>query len=204
MFMNIGPRCGLVVAVLILPSCARYPEQPEGAEFDPENSAKKAIERYDGDQSGTISTEEASAAPGLREAFERIDRDKSGDLSELEIVERIRFYKASSAAVISGSVLVTYRGRPLTGATVTFEPEDFLGKSFKPCSGVTDRAGYCSVSGVEADFPGLYLGFYRVKISINQNGKERLPARYNVETELGYEATTDVPNVGTVTTFALK
>ena len=42
------------------------------------------------------------------------------------------------------------------------------------------------------DYPGIYVGLYRVRISKKVNGKETLPARYNTETELGREIATNI------------
>ena len=68
----------------------------------------------------------------------------------------------------------------------------------------TDERGIASVSGHDAQFPGIYLGFYRVRISKQVDGKETVPARYNTESELGYEATDDIPEVNNVIQFHLE
>ena len=81
------------------------------------------------------------------------------------------------------------------GATVTFDPEEFLGASFQPCSGVTDDRGEVFISRPGSQIPGIYLGFYRVRITKEKaNGDEMIPAKYNTETTLGFEANNDVPD----------
>jgi hypothetical protein len=42
------------------------------------------------------------------------------------------------------------------------------------------------------DYPGIYVGLYRVRISKKANGKETITARCNPETELGREVATDI------------
>ena len=44
------------------------------------------------------------------------------------------------------------------------------------------------------DMPsGLQLGFYRVRVSKQANGKEMIPAKYNTETTLGQQVAPDDP-----------
>ncbi len=74
---------------------------------------------------------------------------------------------------------------------------------FVPCKGVTDQSGDAYVEGPDPQYPGIYLGLYRVKVSKVVGGRETIPSRYNTETELGFEATNDVPGVGNIE-FHLK
>lgn len=190
-----GLALGLTVSTcLLLAGCSsRAPERPV---LTPPESAAQAMEEYDADNDGAISKEEAKAAPGLLAAFAKIDKDASDDLTAQEIEERIVYYQTSTSWVINGTCEVTYRGRPLEGATVVFEPESFLGDSFRTCSGVTDERGEVFVTGEgENAIPGIYLGFYRVRITKEkERGGELLPAKYNTETTLGFEANNDVPD----------
>ena len=189
---------------LLLPGCfgSRAPAKPE---LTPDESAAKAIEEYDADSNSTISEKEAEAAPGLLAAFETIDKDGNGELTEDEIAQRIVYYQTSTSWVINGSVRITYKGRPLEGATVTFVPESFLGPSFKECSGVTDYHGEAFISRPGEAIKGIFLGFYRVRVNKEKsNGNEMLPARYNTETTLGFEANNDVPEIPDIPHFKLK
>lgn len=166
-------------------------------DLSPTDSAAKALEQYDADSSGSISEEEAESAPGLLAAFGKIDSDGDGEVSAEEIEKRIVYYQTSTSWVINGTCNVTYKGRALEGADVVFEPESFLGPSFKACSGVTDERGDAFVTR-QADpdaVRGIYLGFYRVRINkAKANGREMIPAKYNEETTLGFEANNDVPD----------
>jgi hypothetical protein len=104
---------------------------------------------------------------------------------------------------MSGVTLITLDGRPLPEATVTLEPEEFLGPGFTACQGVTDQSGRASIKGPDPKYPGIYLGLYRVKVTKSVGGRETIPARYNTQTELGLEATDDIPGVGNIE-FHLK
>jgi len=159
----------------------------------------------DANSDGFIDAKEVEKAPGLKAAFLSTDVDKDGKLTADEIEKRITYYKSAPTTIVQGSTRVTYRNRPLVDATVTFEPEPFLGSTFGSCSGMTDEHGIASIKGHDADFPGIYLGFYRVRVSLEVNGLEKIPAKYNSKTEIGYEATDD-QNVGlaSIIEFHLK
>jgi len=53
-------------------------------------------------------------------------------------------------------------------------------------------------TNTEFGYPGLYLGFYRVRVSKNKGGKELIPAKYNTETELGAEIADDIADCGMI------
>jgi hypothetical protein len=168
---------------------------PDKPAFDPAGSAEQALATYDTNSDGAIDDEEVEASPGLKAAFKNIDKDGDGNLTAEEIAARISYYKSAPTTIIQGMTRVKYKRRLLEGATVTFEPEEFLGEAFSVCSGVTNEDGIASIKGHDAGFPGIYLGFYRVRITKEVKGKELLPAKYNEETELGYEAQDDM-NIG--------
>ena len=194
--------CTVLVAFVVFTGCQEGPKRPS---FNPGKSAEDAIQKYDSDGDGQLSTEEVAECPGLLAALERVDADGNGSVSYDEIEKRVKYYKSAPVIVVSGSVKVTHKGKPLSDAKITFEPEDFLGDDFKPCSGVTNDRGEAYVNrDVDAKYPGLYLGFYRVKISKLDKGKEKIPAEYNTESTLGHEAAADIEMVSDVPTFHLK
>lgn len=185
------PCC--VVLAFFAGCSSRAPEKPK---LTPEESGAQAIKEYDSDANGSISKVEAEAAPGLLAAFDKVDADGNGELTAEEIATRIVYYQTATSWVINGTCKVTYRRQPLPGAKVVFEPESFLGPSFHPCSGVTNERGEAFITRDAPDsVPGIYLGFYRVRITKEKkNGSELLPAKYNEETTLGFEANNDVPD----------
>jgi hypothetical protein len=108
-----------------------------------------------------------------------------------EITAYLQKWKESPAVILGGGVQVFLDGQPLAGATVTYEPEKFMGPAYQASSGTTDTSGSVDLKGQDAKYPGLYLGFYRVRVSKSQGGKESLPSRYNTETTLGKEVSPD-------------
>lgn len=178
---------------------------PDKPDFDPAASAASAFEAYDANTDGFIDDKEVEESPGMLAAFERIDKDGDKKVTPEELSERIRYYKNAGVTVISGAVRVSYKGKPLPDAEITFEPEPFLGDAFQACSATTDYDGLASVSGTDAQFPGLYLGFYRVTISKEVNGREKIPKKYNEESTIGYEACDDdIEQFADVISFKLK
>ena len=184
--------------------CNRLPQGPDRPAFDAASSGQQAVSLYDKDSNGQISLEEAKACPALEMAFPRVDKNADSALSAAEIADRITYFQTADTTIITGATEVKLGDTPLSGATVTFEPESFMGPEFKPCTGVTDEQGIAYVSGHDAKFPGIYLGFYRVRISKEVEGKETVPARYNSESELGYEATDDIPEINNIIQFHLE
>lgn len=189
------------ISVIVFSGCAKGPERPE---FNASQCAADALAAYDSDGDGFLSKEEYTMSPGLLAASARVDSDGNGLISKEEIENRVDYYRNATTYVVSGGIRVVRKGRGLADATVTFEPESFLGEEFKPCSGTTDQLGETSISRETAEFPGIYLGMYRVRVSKIVNGKETIPAKYNTETTLGFESATDLPEVSDVVTFTLK
>ncbi len=192
------------ILTLVILGCSQLPSGPSRPSFDPDASGAQAIEEYDANSDGKIDLTEAEQSPGLLRAFPRVDQDGDSALTATEIADRVRYYKSASTTIVSGGVQVFAGNRPLDGATVTFEPEAFLGDAFTPSSGETDGAGNTSLSGADAEFPGIYLGMYRVRISRIVDGKETIPVQYNSETTLGHEAADDIPNVSTGIQFRIR
>jgi len=184
-------------------SCSRFGRPPERPPRTPRESANQAMAKYDTNSDGKLDSTELKQCPGIAAGASRVDTDNDGMVSADEIAARIQYWDTAPTTIINGATEVTLNGKPLVGATVTFEPEDFLGDAFTTCSGETDEFGSAAMTGHDADFPGIYLGFYRVRVSKVVNGQETIPAKYNTETELGYEASDDIPEVSNVIQFEL-
>ena len=65
-------------------------------------------------------------------------------------------------------------------------PESFLGDTLQPGEGTTNDRGMAKpvTVGAPAGLPGVEFGIYRVRIT---HPEIDIPARYNLETELGLE-----------------
>jgi hypothetical protein len=195
----------LVLAMaLFLGGCSHVPPRPARPSLDPVSAARAAMDQYDLDHDGKIDANELKKCPALAEAMDLMDANRDGVLTLDEITARLRKWKDSSSVVASGSTRVFLDGQPLAGATVTYEPEKFMGPAFESSSGVTDSAGFADIKGHDAKYPGLYLGLYRVRISKVQGGRETLPARYNTETILAKEVAPDVPRQRRLLRFDLQ
>jgi len=198
-------RLNLVTCLLaFLSACNSTAGRPEKPDFSPSSAANAAVEKYDANGDGNIDSKEVAACPGLQVAFSRIDTNSDARLDAQEIATRLEHYQSASAALSTGTVMATLNGKPLTEATVTFEPEDFLGNSFRPCSGETDYTGTAVMSGHNDRFPGLYFGLYRVRISKLVNRKELVPEQFNANTTLGREASDDIPGLVRAIRFDLR
>jgi hypothetical protein len=192
-----------MLIIVCAAACNRLPKGPAAPALSPAEAGRKAVAQYDKDSSGQLESSELLACPSLEIAKSRIDANGDGVITTTEIAQRITKWQNSGTTVMSGSTAVTLDGQPLEGATVTFEPEPFLGPAYKPCTGVTDSRGEATVTGADANFPGIYLGLYRVRISKFANGTETLAARYNTQSELGWEQADDLPDVHSLIEFHL-
>jgi hypothetical protein len=118
-----------------------------------------------------------------------------------EVSARIEAWQATGMGLTSFGLTVTLDGRPLEDATVTLEPEAFLGDDIRTAVGTTDMFGTAGPSVPKdqrpdaATPPGLALGLYQVKISKLVGGREIIPPRYNTQTTLGQEVAPDVPEI---------
>jgi hypothetical protein len=182
-------------------SCGGGPSPVRPPSISASAAGEEAIELCDASGDGTASADELEKAPSLKSALKRLDTNGDGAVSPDEVADRIDKWQEIGIGVMSFGFTVTLNGSPLTDALVTFEPEGFLGDEFKAASGTTNRYGGGSATIAKEDRPdatyppGMQLGFYRVKVSKQVNGKETIPAKYNEATVLGQEVAPDVPEI---------
>jgi hypothetical protein len=158
-----------------------------------DDAAAKAIAAYDTDRDGAIGGDELKQCPALAGAVERIDKNGDKKLSAEEIAARMRLFLETNSGITNVPCHFTIDGRPLKGAEVIFEPEAFMGSSFKPARGTTDENGAVSLMTEGMNLEGVPYGFFRVRVSKKgADGKETVPARYNEQTTLGQEIAPDL------------
>jgi hypothetical protein len=195
------PTTGALGASLLagLAGCSSGPGRVSQASISASGAASEAMTAYDKDGDGFIAGAELDAAGSLKAAMETLDADKDGKVSEAEIQQRIEAWQAKGAGLTSILCNVTLDGKPLDGATVTFEPEAFLGGDVKTAIGQT-AGGSAAPSIPKADRPnpdwppGIQFGFFKVRVSKQVDGKETVPAKFNSETTLGAQVATDDPS----------
>jgi hypothetical protein len=180
-----------LAAVFLAAGCSGTPSGPVKPKVDAAAAARAAIAKYDANGDGKLDANELKKCPGLLDALQRADANGDNMLTEEEIAARIQKWFAGGTVLVVALTQVTLDGTPLEGATVTCEPEEFLGPDFKSASGTTVAHGQAVPTGADPKFPGLYPGVYRVKISKLVGGKEIVPKQYNTETELGKEIAAD-------------
>ncbi|MGI9455893.1 MAG: hypothetical protein ACR2NU_04985 [Aeoliella sp.] len=143
------------------------------------------MDTYDGDGDGELSAEELAACSALQGAMTRVDSNNNKLLSNDEIAQRIKAYQEQSEFV-GTSIRVKLGDRPVTEATVVFEPEPFMGENGQSYTGKSDDQGIVRLVGENRETPGLPLGFYKVRIT--RAGGE--------ETHHGCEIADDAPSAG--------
>lgn len=181
------------VVTIAVTGCSGKPKPPPSSGVDPQAAGAKAVADLDADKDGKLSDAELKKCPGLHSAVKRLDKDGDGQLSAEEIAGRVQSWLNSGTIVIEAAVQITLDGRALEDAEVAFEPEPFLGGGLQSVKGVTNKIGQVMFqTSSTSGYPGLYLGFYRVRVTKNKGGKELIPAKYNTETELGCEIAADI------------
>jgi hypothetical protein len=182
------------ISVLAVPGCSDVPKAPPRFQLDPQQAAKAAMKLYDTNGDGKLDASELQATPPLAALLRNVkaaNPDHPDCVTEQEIADRLEQWQALPTTLVCPMIMITLDGNRLEGATVTFEPEPFLGPSYHSHRGQT--AGGTAVLDQECEgFPGVYVGLYRIRVSKVVDSKETIPARYNAETVLGIEATTSV------------
>jgi hypothetical protein len=167
------------------------------------NAGKRAIELYDANKDGFLDANELEKVPGLKAAMRQVDCNGDGKISADEISARIDSWVASKCGRIGIKCKVAHKGTPLSGATVRFVPEEFLGSGMKTYEGTTNDSGTAAMFAVGSSERGVSPGLYRVEIT---KAGERIPAKYNTETKLGQEVALDAAGIvgGAVVIIDLK
>jgi hypothetical protein len=152
-----------------------------------------AMDQYDTDKDGVVKGPELDKAPSLKAAIKQLDTNHDGGVSADEVSDRVAAWQKSKVGLMSLACTVKMNKKPLSGATVTFEPEKFLGTNVKPATGKTDKNGIANVTiqVAQGEPNGVACGLYLVRISKEEGGKETVPARYNTQTTLGKEVALD-------------
>jgi hypothetical protein len=196
-------RRGIIASSLCMAiaGCSGGPSIVAPPSFDASAASEKAMSLYDEDGDGYIGGTELDASPGLKAALKNLDRDSDGKVSKQEVADRVATWIKQETGLTMISCEVTLDGRPIQGALVTFEPEGFLHGVIQEAVGDTNLVGLASPKVPKEKRPspdsppGMQLGIYKVRISKLTNGSESIPAKYNSDTILGQEVSSDDPSI---------
>jgi hypothetical protein len=154
-------------------------------------ASKAAVEQYDKSGDGLLDQTELKACPALLRELRAYDESKDKKLTADEIGAVIKDMYGQGAGMTALGCTVNLDGGPLSGATVRFIPEPFLGPEIKEASGVTNSAGAAALGISPDELPKelrrhslMRVGIYRVEVT---HPTKRIPAKYNTESELGFE-----------------
>lgn len=199
------------LALIFLAGCDRKPQRAEVPGHDPAAAAQQALAAYDKNSDGAIAGDELKAAPALVDhpqlPVKLLDKNSDGRVDADEIKSRVQTWLDSKVGIMSFHCTVLMDGKPLEGVKVVFEPEAFHGGAISEATGTTGADGTAVMAVDKAKLPdhlkdisGMQTGFYKVRIT---HPSTSIPAKYNTETTLGQEVSSDA--VGSINvTFDLK
>lgn len=192
-------RFPLILLILVIAGCSSTPGRVAAPDVDAESAASEAISLYDSGGDGKLDQGELVRCPGILARLDQYDRDGDQLVTEEEIATRLNELLRHGTGATQLACTVTYQGRPLSGATVVFEPEPYLGGEVKPASGQTNAQGTAQIGMSPEDAPAslgklqaIHYGTFKVRIT---HPSIDLPAKYNTETSLGYETIAGDPFV---------
>jgi hypothetical protein len=188
-----------IAVVILAGGCSSGPQRVKPPKIDVNKAAVQAIELYDTNHDGKLSHEELANCPGVLAAFDSYDANHDKFVDQQEFHDHLAGLLKNGTGATQLACNVIYKGQPLTGAKVVFEPEPYLGNDIQTAEGVTTNSGAAHV-GMPADKAPAALkalkliqyGTYKVRIT---HPTIQLPAKYNTGTTLGYETIPGDPSV---------
>jgi hypothetical protein len=185
------------VLLLLFMGCSGRPGAIRPPNVDADDAADQAVDLYDKNGDGQLSSEEWSASPALSAAGSRYDTNSDGQLSAEEITIGVASWRQSGLGARSVPFVMRMNGRPLVGATVRLVPAPFLGESIKGASGESSPSGAGQLNMAPEDrprnapnIPLMQPGLYSVEIT---HPSAKIPPKYNTQTTLGVEITSTNP-----------
>jgi hypothetical protein len=177
-------------AMAMVIGCDRGPTRIAPPDWDATLVSERLFDAYDKDQNGFITVEEMKNCPAIESSIATIDQDGNKEVSLAELSDAIRPFEESRIGMITPAFFIRMNGRPLPGARVYLRPDPSVEDIIEPADAVSDRQGM-AVPSVSADslpnprIRGIRPGIYRVEVSLEAGGKERVPAYYNTQSSLG-------------------
>ena len=179
--------------LIILAGCGRATPRLDPPVIDAVRAGEDALLEYDTNHDGIISGTELNQCPGLKSSV-KLYGSGDGKISAADITERIEKWQNNRVCMSPLAISLALDGKPLEGATVTAEPEKFLGPAVPVATGVTNAYGTARPQ-VAPNRPGVFFGLYKLRVSKKVAGRETIPDRYNKATEIGFEKAPDAPGL---------
>lgn len=186
-FCQLGIGVACVSALVASVGCGGVKE----FRVDPVAASKAAMEQYDKNGDGLLDMTELRGCPALLRELRAYDESKDKKLSADEIGAQIQDMYGQGPGMISLNCTVSLDGTALSGATVRFIPEAFLGSEIKEATGVTNSSGTAALGVSPDELPKelrrhhlMRVGIYRVEVT---HPTIKIPTKYNTATELGFE-----------------
>ncbi len=178
----------LLLSACLVVGCSFSPGALKVPEIDPAAAATAAIELYDQNGDKRLTDDELTRS-ALNEAA--WDSNKDGSISEEEIQQRFERYLQAGVGMIDVVGYVYIGNRPLKGAEVEFEPEEFLAGAIHPAYGTTESDGSFVLAIAEENrqdptFSAAQIGLYKVRIT---HPELDIRAEFNTDTKLSHEVT---------------
>jgi hypothetical protein len=185
--------------LLLLFGCSRTPDRFEAPDVDIASAAVKAIEQYDVDGNKSLSTDELAKCPGILSKITLYDQNANKAIEQEEIAARLADLLKYGTGGTALTARVSLNGKPLRGAAVVLEPEPYLGAEVQTAEGTTNGAGSAAL-GIPPEYVPehlrrkkmVHIGTFKVRIT---HPNVPIPAKYNIETQLGYETEPGNPYV---------
>ena len=179
--------------------CSSQPDAFEAPDVNAESAAEQALDLYDSNGDDALNRQELTRCPGMLGKMKLYDANSNGSLERDEIVQRVAELLNRGTGGTTLSAQVYLNGSPLRGATVVLEPEPYLGGEVQAAQGVTNGAGTTNLAIPPEYVPEqlrriktVHYGTFKVRIT---HPKVPIPAKYNSETQLGYETEPGNPYV---------
>lgn len=187
----------LAIPLLFFAGCGSGPAAIEPIDIDASAASAEAMELYDQNADGSLNDAELANVPGILRYKDKYDVNQDGAVSREEIGNRIGGWREQGVGFRTLDVTVLLDRRPLSGATVRFVPEPYLGEEPKIGTGKTDASGHAKVSVAVEHIPedlkiarmrGMFGGTYRIEVT---HPDKQLPKRYRNGAALGDEIARD-------------